>query len=101
MTEILILGALMCIGPAYLLGRYVELRRWERQRDHIGAVLDAARTRVAEMHLAEEAALSIVREQRDLLDTFAAATDRIYQCNDPDAWSRLSWARHRARTELL
>lgn len=101
MTEILILGALMCIGPAYLLGRYVELRRWERQRDHIGAVLDAARARIAELHVAEESTLRIVREQRDLLDTFAAATETLYQHNDNDAWARLRWATHRARTELL
>lgn len=101
MIEVFILGIALCLGPAYLLGRYVELKRWERQRQHTGLVLDAARARIAELHLAEESTLRIVREQRDLLDTFATATERIYQANDHDAWARLSWACQRARTELL
>jgi hypothetical protein len=102
MTEILAALAVGLVVPAYYAGRLVELKRWARQRDHAFAVVASAHRRLIETRLAEAQALRIVREQRDLLDTFADAAERL---NHPGAGriahEQIAWAAHRARTELL
>ena len=101
MTDVLLAAALAAIGPAYLVGRWVELRRWMRQRDHAYEIVAAAQRRLNETRMAEAQALVIVRQQRELLDTFCTATDTIWRRDDAEAWSQLRWASQRARTELL
>lgn len=101
MIELVAVLAAASIGPAYMIGRFVELRRWERQRDLAYSTVNAAIDRLAEMHRAEQHTLQIVANQRDLLDTFTAATETLYQRNDDEAWASLRWASQRARTELL
>lgn len=101
MTDVIIIGALAAIGPAFMFGRWLELRRWMRQRDHAYEIVAAAQRRLNETRMAEAQALVIVRQQRELLDTFCTATDTIWRRDDAEAWSQLRWASQRARTELL
>ena len=102
MIEALIVSGLLAAVAGYRLGQFVELRRWARQRDHAFEIVAAAQRRLNETRLAEAQSLRIVREQRDLLDTFADAAERL---NHPGAgWiarEQIAWAAHRARTELL
>ena len=102
MIEALIFSGMLAAVAGYRFGRFVEVRRWERQRDHAFSVVAASHRRLTETRMAEAQALRIVKEQRELLETFADAAERL---NHPGAgWiahEQIAWAAHRARTELL
>jgi Ca2+/H+ antiporter len=85
----------------YQLGRYAEMFRWQAQRDAAFGVIADAQRKIEELRTTERHSLQILAEQRDLLDTFASATETLYDHHDDTAWRQLWWASHRARTELL
>lgn len=88
------------IVGAYLAGRLRENRRWSKHRDNAIQLVEQAIEERKQARHAFDVQMDVIRTQRELLLTFAEATDRIYAHNgDPEAWRRLAFAAHRVRTE--
>ncbi len=89
------------IVAAWCAGRIRERQRARRAVDDAYVLVDEALTQRQEARRAFEVQMEVIRHQRELLNTFANATDTIWRRDDAEAWSQLRWACHRARTELL
>ena len=102
MTDLVAIFAGALIPAAFIVGRYVEYRRWRRERELLDQVKAKAADQVTELRAVEAHTLRIVADQRDLIASFTSAADRM---NHPTAgWlarEQIAWAAHRARTEVL
>lgn len=102
MTDLIAVGAAALIPAAFIVGRYVEYRRWRRERELVDQVKARAAADIAELRAVEAHTLRIVANQRELLATFSEAAGCLeHPAAHELAVRRLSWAAHRARTELL
>lgn len=91
----------VAIVAAYLAGSAVQRRRWARQRATVLKVVEEACEARRQSHHAFEVQMDVIRRQRQLIDSFAEATETIWVRDDAAAWQQLRTAQHRARTELL
>ena len=89
------------IVAAWSAGRIRERSKVRRQLAEASRLVDEALEARKESRRAFDVQMDVIRTQRELLITFAQATERLYQCNDQDAWARLSWAAHRVNTESI
>lgn len=102
MIVVLLASSLACATYlAYLTGRVVEVRKWKAQRAEAYQIVDKALEARKEARRAFEVQMDVIRTQRELINTFAIAADIIGKRDDFYARRQLSWASHRARTELL
>lgn len=94
--ELIAFVAILAPMVAYLLGRVIEHRHWR-------PVVESASRLITEQRLAEIHLLNITRDQRHLLAVFTDAANEVAREGGPtsEARHRLSWAAHRAASELL
>lgn len=102
MTDLVAIGAGALIPAAFIVGRFVEYRRWRQERELLDHVKAKAADQVTELRAVEAHTLKIVAEQRDLLASFTSAADRLdHPSGGWLAREQIAWAAHRARTEVL